>query len=307
MAEQQYRGNGDAGRDAAWEATVAAAAAAFSYPPTPDISGTVARRLASGRAGRPSANAAARRNGWVFGLLAALAILLAGLLMVPQVRAAVVDVLRIGAVRIFLVAPTPSPAPSPTAASPGQAVPGPGSAAPSGGVARSQTPAPPATPVRPALAPPATATPLASVLDLAGETTLVDAQQAVTFTLRLPTYPPELGAPDHVFVQDVIGPFVVLVWTQPGQPETPWLSLYEMSPASYVAKIAPTVIQQTDVNGRPAIWATGPYFLVGRNGETAVRRVVEGQALIWTEGGVTYRLETDLSLSEARRIGESLR
>jgi hypothetical protein len=315
MAEKQYPGAGSAGQDAAWEATVQAAAAAFSYPPTPDVAGAVVRRLAPGHARLPAAVPDRRRRPVpVFAILAALAILLAGLLAVPQVRAAVVDVLRIGAVRIFLVAPTPPPAPVPSATPPGPSTrPRSQGTQGAGSVAPSETPAPPATTPR-AVTPTRSATPapLGSVLDLAGETTLVDAQRAVTFTLRLPAYPPDLGAPGHVFVQDLIGPFVVLVWMEPAHPDTVHpdvvrLSLYEMSPSSYIAKIAPTVIQETQVNGLPAIWASGPYFLLSRNGNADVRRLVEGETLIWTENSVTYRLETNLSLAEARGIAESLR
>jgi hypothetical protein len=260
-----------------------------------------------------------RRPVPVFGILAALAILLAGLLAVPQVRAAVLDVLRIGAVRIFLVAPTPPPAPAPSATPPGPSTPPPSQGTQgAGSVAPSATPPPPATTPR-AVTPTRSATPapLGSVLDLAGETTLVDAQRAVTFTLRLPAYPPDLGAPGHVFVQDLIGPFVVLVWMEPARPDAVHpdavhpdavrLSLYEMSPSSYIAKIAPTLIQETQVNGLPAIWASGPYFLLSRNGNADVRRLVEGETLIWTENSVTYRLETNVSLAEARRIAQSLR
>jgi hypothetical protein len=35
-------------------------------------------------------------------------------------------------------------------------------------------------------------------------------------------------------------------------------------------------------------------------------RLIEGNVLIWTEGDLTYRIETDLSLEEAIRIAESL-
>ena len=285
MAEKPPAG---AGQDLRWERTVQAAAAAFAYPPTPDVASAVARRLGTGKARRPAAMPVRHRPVPVLAILAALALLLAGLLAVPQVRAAVVDVLRLGAVRIFLVPPTPVPAP--TALPPNQGKQGAGSSAPTAMPRPSPTPAP-----------------LSSVLDLAGETTLPEAQRAVTFTLRLPAYPPDLGAPDHVFVQDMMGPSVVLAWMDPNRPDAVRLSLYEMSPSSYIAKIEPRLIQETQVNGQPAIWASGPYFLLSRNGEARTRRLVEGQTLIWTENAVTYRLETDLSLDQARRIAESLR
>jgi hypothetical protein len=35
--------------------------------------------------------------------------------------------------------------------------------------------------------------------------------------------------------------------------------------------------------------------------------LIEGHVLIWTEGEITYRLETDMPLEEAVRVAESLR
>jgi hypothetical protein len=36
-------------------------------------------------------------------------------------------------------------------------------------------------------------------------------------------------------------------------------------------------------------------------------RLVDGHVLIWADGDITYRLETNLLLEEAIRIAESLR
>jgi hypothetical protein len=35
-------------------------------------------------------------------------------------------------------------------------------------------------------------------------------------------------------------------------------------------------------------------------------RLIDGHVLIWTDGNLTYRLETDLSLEEALKVAESL-
>jgi hypothetical protein len=43
------------------------------------------------------------------------------------------------------------------------------------------------------------------------------------------------------------------------------------------------------------------------NGEIDLRRMIEGHVLIWADGPITYRLETDLSLDEAVKIAESLK
>jgi hypothetical protein len=46
--------------------------------------------------------------------------------------------------------------------------------------------------------------------------------------------------------------------------------------------------------------------LILSNGDTQFMRMIEGQVLIWADGDVTYRLESDLSLEEALKIAESL-
>ena len=125
-------------------------AAAFPYPPTPPIAAAVTERLHAAR--RP-----ARRPMLHLGAAALLALL--ALLAVPEARAALWAVLRIGAVRIL--PPTASPAPAL-----------PSSPTPTGSAAA-------ATPRLP------TPTPVLSVLDLAGETTLAEAQEQVGFLIQI--------------------------------------------------------------------------------------------------------------------------
>jgi hypothetical protein len=209
-----------------------------------------------------------RQLGWAALLLLALLI---GLMAVPGVRAAVLRALRLGAVEIILE-------PTATATQ----------------AAQTPTPGPP------------TPTTLVSVLDLAGETTLEQAQAQVGFPIRLPAYPPDLGAPDGVYVQDLGGPVVVLVWLDPTRPDRVRLSLQQLGRGALVWKLEPEALQETHVNGQRAIWTDGPYMLETRRGDLESRRIVEGHVLVWTDGEMTYRLETDLSLDEAVKIAESL-
>lgn len=245
-----------------WEARVQTLARAFTYPPAPDLSRTAVLRPAVGRP-------AIRR--WVWAAVIAL-VLLAGLFSIPSVRAAVVEFLRLGAVRIFLAEPTPSPGPH-------------------------QESAPP---------PPPTATASASLLDLAGETTLAAARQQTPFPILLPTYPAGLGQPDHVFVQELEGPTIVLVWMQPGQPARVRLSLTQIGAGFSFDKRNLRMIEESSVAGRWALWLDGPHLLEASNGDPKLRRLVQGHVLLWEQGGVTYRLETELSLDEARKVAESL-
>jgi hypothetical protein len=149
-------------------------------------------------------------------------------------------------------------------------------------------------------------TSLPSILDLSGQTTLADARQRVTFTIRLPTYPDDLGAPQYVFAQNLDGDAVVLVWLEPGTTNRVRMSLSELSSDVFVHKPPPPVLQRTTVHGQLAIWTEGPYVVETKNGQYVQRRLITGHVLIWTEGGITYRLETSLSLPEAVRVAESL-
>lgn len=250
-----------------WEEQIRAVARTFPYPPTPDLADAVQQRLAH-RAALP------RRVGQlrpVLAFLLALIILLTGLLVVPTVRAALLEWLQIGAVRIWLVEPTPNP-----------------------------TSAPQPTP-----------TPLASLFDLAGATTLAAAQQQAGFPLRLPTYPANLGAPDHVFVQQTNGWFVVLLWMEPTDPQQVRLVLYEVGPGVGLEKGMPTTLRETLVKGQAAIWIEGTHYLKQVSGDWAIVRFIDQEVLVWREviGGqeITYRLETALPEAQALTIAESLR
>nr|MBI2904314.1 hypothetical protein [Chloroflexota bacterium] len=258
------------------ESRLRASAAALPYPPTPDVAGAVRSRLAPSR--RPTRMAT--RVTWATVIaLATLAVLLT----VPQVRAGLLEVLQVGAIRIFLVPPTATPTATLPPLTPG------------------------ATRLPTGTSPP-TATQLPALLDMAGETTLAGAQSLAGFTIRLPSYPTGLGPPDRVFVQEMGGALVVLVWLDPDHPERVRLSLHEFGPDSYAgAKSEPKVIAQATVHGQPAVWTEGPYLMQLRSGNMDIRRLVEGHVLIWQEYGITLRVETDASLEEAVKIAESIR
>lgn len=239
----------------------------FSYPPTPDLSRTVRERLAAPRRRSP------QRLAW-----AVAALLLVGLLAVPEVRASLRDLLRIGAVEIVPAATPPIPQPTLSAT-------------------------PDATPT-----PRATARPNSTLLRLRGVTTLEQAQQRVSFPLKQPTYPADLGPPDRVFVQTLVAPAAILVWLEPNQPDQVRLALYQLSSDELIRKMEPRTVSETQVNGQRALWTEGPYLLQLENtNEPQSQRLVTGNVLIWTSDGVTYRLESGLALPEAIRIAESLR
>lgn len=247
----------------------------MDYPRTPDVVGFVMRRLHSPARTRFFS----RPLAWS---LTALLILCSSLMLIPSARAAILEFIQIGVVRIFRAEPTPL-------APPNQEF--------------------PATMVPITATPYATAEPLIPILErLAGEVTLEEAQQTVDYPILLPSYPSDLGPPDRVFVQDADGDMTILIWIDSQLPDEVLMSLHFLPPGSWaVKKVNPTLIEETIVNDQHAIWAIGPYPLRFSNGDLDFIRLVEGHVLIWAEGEITYRLETDLSLEEALKIAESLK
>lgn len=243
----------------------------LEYPRTPNIAGSVMSRLRAST--RP--RFFSRRLVWSLTLIL---ILFSSLMLIPPVRAAVIEFIQIGVVRIFQGEPTPPDQEFPSTIVPVTATPG------------------------------ATSQPLIPLLErLAGETTLEEAQQTVGYPLLLPSYPSELGEPDRVFVQDAEGDMTILVWIDPQQPKDVLMSLHFIPPGSWaVKKVDPTLIQETTVNGQRALWTIGPYPMRFSNGNLDFIRLIEGHVLIWFDGQMTYRLETRLSLEEAIMVAESL-
>jgi hypothetical protein len=253
-----------------WERRLAETAAAFDYPMTPNLAAGVRRRLASAAPPETFRRARPLQLAWIVAvLLLALGLLVA----VPQTRAAIVEFLQIGAVRLFGTEPAAAPA----------ATPGP------------------------------SPTPLASLLDLAGESSLAAAEDRLGAPVPLPAYPADLGPPDRVFVQDLGGPVAILLWLEPDRPDQVRMALYilRLEGGAFAGKFQVDEVEEVRVNGRPAYWVRGEHLLQFRGpaGESrfAPLRPVAGNVLIWEMGGTTYRLESGLSRDEAIRVAESLR
>jgi hypothetical protein len=157
------------------------------------------------------------------------------------------------------------------------------------------TPTPSPTPVA------GRATPTAIVLS--GRTSLDEAKAEARFPILLPSHPADLGPPDEVYLQEFEGQVVLTLWRNPDG--TARLALYHLTEQDFAVK-AVQVIQTTVVDGTPALWARGPHFVRLQDSTFGQLELVAGDVLIWTAGGVTYRLESDLPLVEAVRIAESL-
>ncbi|MBL8103613.1 MAG: hypothetical protein JNM02_13850 [Anaerolineales bacterium] len=241
------------------EIRLQALAKEFKYPATPPVANMVMARLR-----HPSPRPRIRQFAWV---VVAAVILLAGLMFVPPVRAAVLDFIKIGIVRIF-----PAPAEStPTIQTP-----------------RVVTPVPPLMPF---------------LENLAGETTLENAQNMVDFPIPLPK---DFDAPDHVYVQNADGWMVILVWLDV-QSNYAEMRLYLNETGSWtIQKYQPVAVEETAVHDQRAIWTSGPYPVLFSNGRNDFIHIIEGHVLIWEENQITYRLEIDSTLEDAVRIAESL-
>lgn len=264
-------------------------ATTLDYPPTPDIAGLVMTRLRAST--RP--RFLSKTLAWS---LTIILIVLSSLMLIPSARAAIIEFIQIGVVRIFPRTAQPTTETISTATPVVNATRLPTlSSTPESFVPLTATSSSQASTLIPLLS------------RMAGETTLADAQKKVDFPILLPTYPSDLGPPDYVFLQNADGNMVVLVWLDPQKPDTVLMSLQFVPSGSWViTKFEPRVIQETKVNGQRAIWTEGPYPLILRNGDVEFTRLVKGNVLVWVDGELTYRLETDLSVDEAVKIAESL-
>ena len=243
----------------------------MEYPRTPNIAGSVTARL------RTATHSRFNSKALVWSLTISL-VLCSSLMLIPPARAAILEFIQIGVVRIFPKSVEPNVTATPATLAPVTAT------------SSSQ------------------ASNLIPILDqMAGRTTLSEAQNKVEFSILLPAFPADLGQPDYVYVQNADGNMVILVWLDPQQPDKVLMSLHFIPNGSWaIKKVDPQVIEETKVDGNRAIWTTGPYPLIFPNGDIEFERLVSGHVLIWAGLDVTYRLETDLSMEEAVRIAESL-
>jgi len=254
-----------------FEAQVRSIASRMEYPPTPDLAGNVTARL------QLLARPRLISKAFVWSLTIII-VLCSSLMLIPSVRAAILEFIQIGTVRIF--SPEPTDQSTTTATSQAQTA---------------ITSTSPASDV------------LSSLDQMAGQTTLAEAQANVEYPILLPLYPTDLGEPDHVYIQEMNGNALILVWMDPQDQEQVLMSLHFIPNGSWaIKKMEPTVIEETTVHGDRAIWTTGPYPLITNSGNIQYMRLINGHVLIWAASDVTYRLETNVSLEEAVQIAESL-
>ncbi|MET8309336.1 hypothetical protein [Micromonospora sp. NPDC005173] len=138
-------------------------------------------------------------------------------------------------------------------------------------------------------------------------TTLDEAQRAVRFPIRLPA---KLGRPEQVLVADPdrTGRYRVATLLYGGG--TLRIDAFDGRLDLAFHKETSRPADWVQVNRDFAVWVGGPHTLayVDRAGEVRVETArLAASTLIWQAGGVSYRLEGDLSKPEAIEIAGSLR
>ena len=165
--------------------------------------------------------------------------------------------------------------------------------------------------------------PLPSMLagpGLGEPTTLAEASDTVTFSLRVPRLS-GLGDPDLVYLADppAGGAVTFLYREREGFPADPSTNV-GLIVTQFRADIGPEVFEKliisgvrvtpTDVGVNDAWWiAGGEHFFFYRDAQgnvvdTTLR--LAGDTLIWEDAGVTHRVEGAPSLAAAIRVAESL-
>jgi hypothetical protein len=168
--------------------------------------------------------------------------------------------------------------------------------------------------------PSASPLPLGTGLNLGERVTLVEAQSRVPFRILVP-HVPELGPPDAVYLRT--GNFaeqVTLLWrARPGLPRAAQtgvgLLLTQFKATvdeQYLKKIAfeATSLEFLTVNGGNAFWIAGaPHqiSLLDEDGNLVPETIrLAGNVLLWEQGELTLRIESDLSKEGAVRIATSV-
>jgi hypothetical protein len=179
---------------------------------------------------------------------------------------------------------------------------------------------PPATPPPSARVSPSASTPAGppgSDLSLGGLVALEDVDVRAGFPVRFPT-DPTIPPPDAVYVNALDQ--VALVWAPsevlpPTADPRVGMLINEFEGRFHRDSMTKfinlgTTVEPVTVDGQDGFWISGDahfYFYEGPDGEVIedARRWV-GDALIWTDGEITLRLETSLGRDAAIQIAESL-
>jgi hypothetical protein len=135
---------------------------------------------------------------------------------------------------------------------------------------------------------------------------------------RLARVPSRLGQPDEVYQREVNGvPIVSLVYRP--RPDLPvdqntgvGALVVEMRGSvgefTFAKGLPPgTTIQQVQLRGTTGYWIAGnPHAFIILSGGPGDELRLAGNVLLWTEGGITYRIESKLSLQMTLAVAQSM-
>jgi hypothetical protein len=151
---------------------------------------------------------------------------------------------------------------------------------------------------------------------------LADASKQAGFTVRAPS---ELGEPDAIFVETA-PTRVTLVYRSPGAGERAGIPLSQVADVSAIVvefrgtldqnvmgkAIGPgTTLEPVTLSGGSGFWLAGAphqFFYRDPSGTFVPETLrLAGNTLLWEQGGITYRLEAQVSKDRALGIAASLR
>lgn len=148
--------------------------------------------------------------------------------------------------------------------------------------------------------------------DLGKRTSFVAATRAAGFELLVPK-----ARPDAVYLARTdAGVRVTLVYGEVSKPRLMLSEFRGVGTTKFVEKLASggTKVERVTVDGSPGLWLSGAPHAVYFARPGALNTVyiddpfLAGNTLVWERpGGLTYRIEADLSEHDALRLAESLR
>lgn len=152
-----------------------------------------------------------------------------------------------------------------------------------------------------------------ATFDSGERVSLAEARRRVGFKVLVPE-----GKPDAVYIKDyattgVLGGEVTLVYGTPEQVRLLITERHANVDYRLAKKVAApdTRIDFVQVRGADGLFLSGKphfYLLVNPRGQIIEETVrLAKDVLIWSEDGVTYRIEGDLTLEKALELAESLR
>lgn len=136
--------------------------------------------------------------------------------------------------------------------------------------------------------------------DLVGQTSLSAARAAVSY----PLLAPHGQAPNRVYLQ--ADELVIMLWLDGNRPTQ---ALYQTKEENWYILKTTEIVTETTVAEAEAYWLNTYHLVQFFHEGREVRELshfVDGNVLLWSRDGITYRLETGLSMNAALELANSL-